>query len=154
MARVTFTVHTHWSIDPDTLWRALIDWQGHGDWVPATTVEVTQGDGDVGTTFVARTGVGPLAFDDHMVVMSRDDDARTATVRKTGPVLFGEAGFTVISTPNGCMLTWFEDVTIPRVPRFVGPVATLPSKASFLVALGALRRRLQRDQAKGSTSIS
>lgn len=154
MARVTFTVHTRWSIDPDTLWRALVDWQGHGEWVPATTVRMIEGDGGVGTQFVARTGVGPLAFDDHMTVTARDDRARSATVRKTGPLLLGDAGFTVIATPTGSMLTWFEDVTVPRVPRFLGPVAVLPSKASFLVALANLRRRLQRDQAKGSTSIS
>lgn len=154
MARVTFTVHTRWSIDAETLWRALVDWQGHGDWVPATSVRILEGDGGVGTVFVARTGVGPLAFDDHMVVTAREDQSRSATVRKTGPLLFGEAGFTVVSTPTGCLLTWFEDVTVPRVPRFLGSLAVLPSKASFLVALANLRRRLQRDQVMGDTSIS
>lgn len=144
MARVTFTVHSHSSIDADAVWRALVDWQGHGDWVPATTVRVIEGDGGVGTVFVARTGVGPLAFDDHMVVTAKDDEARTATVRKTGPLLLGEAGFTVVSTPTGSLLSWFEDVTIPRVPSFLGPIAVLPTKASFMVALANLRRQLTR----------
>lgn len=75
-------------------------------------------------------------------------------MRKTGPLLFGEAGFTVVSTPTGCTLTWFEDVTIPRVPAFVGPLATLPGKASFRLALAQLRRRLLRAHTQASTSIS
>ena len=41
----------------------LTDWQRHGDVVPLTSVRLTD------TGFVARTGLGPVGFDDPMEVV-------------------------------------------------------------------------------------
>lgn len=151
MARVTFTVNTRWPVDGERLWAALTDWASHGDWVPATSVRLLHGAGEVGTRFVARTGVGPLAFDDHMTVTVLDPMTRRAVVEKTGPLLFGEAGFSIIETPTGCQLSWFEDVTVPRAPKALGWVATYPARASFVIALSRLRRQLTRQHGAART---
>ncbi len=53
----------------DEAWRRLTAWQRHGDSVPLTRVTVaTPGPTRPGTAIVARTGLGPLAFDDTMEV--------------------------------------------------------------------------------------
>ncbi|WP_086803171.1 SRPBCC family protein [Streptomyces caniscabiei] len=53
----------------DRAWRLLTDWPRHGDVVPLTQVTVrTPPPTGEGTVFVARSGVGPLAFDDPMEV--------------------------------------------------------------------------------------
>ncbi|MFC9290179.1 SRPBCC family protein, partial [Streptomyces sp. NPDC057052] len=53
----------------DEAWRRLTEWTRHGDAVPLTRVTVlTPGPTREGTVFVARSGIGPLAFDDRMEV--------------------------------------------------------------------------------------
>ena len=52
------------------LWDLLVDWPRHGGWVPLTTMRVDgeRGHG-VGSTFVGRTALGPVGFDDVMRVV-------------------------------------------------------------------------------------
>lgn len=53
----------------DQAWRRLTDWPRHGAVVPLTRVSVlTPPPTAEGTVFVARTGLGPLTFDDPMRV--------------------------------------------------------------------------------------
>src|SRR2546430_1603264 len=50
-------------------WRRLTEWPRHGDVVPLTRVTVlTPPPTGEGTMFVARSGLGPLAFDDRVEV--------------------------------------------------------------------------------------
>ncbi len=52
-------------------WRRLTDWPRHAAVVPLTRVTVrTPPPTRVGTVFVARSGMGPLAFDDPMEVVT------------------------------------------------------------------------------------
>jgi hypothetical protein len=146
MGQVVFEVVLDWPLPLERVWEALNDWPSHGDWVPATTVRVLSGDGGVGTEFVARSGWGPLAFDDTMTVMRQDIEARVVHVDKTGPWLLGTAGFELTPTAAGCTVRWFEEVNVPYLPRLLcGPVAAV-SRVGFGVALGQLRRRLERSQ--------
>ena len=142
MARVAFTVTERWPIDSQRVWDALVDWAGHAEWVPATTVRIESGDGGHGTVFIARTGLGPLAFDDTMQVVQFDPTARTASVRKLGPLLTGTAGFTVVPEGSASRLEWFEDVEVPRLPNIATPLARGVARLSFRLALGRLRRTL------------
>lgn len=142
MGQVVFTVDRRLPLPPSRVWDALIDWPGHGSWVPATRVRMLAGDGGPGTTFVARTGIGPVGFDDTMTVTELDEGSRRAVVRKIGPILTGTAGFTVTPDDGGCRLHWFEDVHVPGLPSLLVPIVRGIARASFGHALGRLRRTL------------
>lgn len=66
---VLFTLERRSSLPADRTWRRLTDWPRHADVVPLTRVTVrTPPPTGEGTVFVARSGIGPLAFDDPMEV--------------------------------------------------------------------------------------
>jgi Polyketide cyclase / dehydrase and lipid transport len=129
MAAVRFDVRYHFDAPPRLVWDELVDWAGHGAWIPLTRVDVDLGDPTAaGTTFTAWTGFGRLALEDRMRVAACvwDDDVGRGSceVDKLGPILRGRAGFTVEHDMSGAgtVLNWFEDVTVPRVPQFLAPV--------------------------------
>ena len=143
MARVSFTLTQEWAIPADRLWNALADWEGHSEWIPLTRVRILSGDGGLGTKFVARTGIGPLGFDDRMTVIEFDSATTHAVVEKTGPLLKGSAGFRIEPRDTGCTLSWFETVHVPGLPRVLAPIVASVGKVLFNVALGQLRKQLQ-----------
>lgn len=142
MARVEFTLSLRWPIPAERVWAALSDWEGHGAWIPATTVRILRGDGGVGTDFVARTGLGPAAFDDCMTVVEFDAPSMRAVVEKTGPVLIGTAGFRIDTTGDGCTLHWFETIEVPHLPPVLSGVAACVGQVLFRQSLRKLRKRL------------
>ena len=144
MARVSFNVRKSLALPADAVWQELTAWPRHATWIPATTITLLEGDGGIATRFVARTGVGPLALDDTMVVTHLDPSKRTAGIRKTGPLITGEAGFTVAQVGSGCSLDWWENVEVPHVPRHLAPILALVGRLSFGVAIGRLQRQLRR----------
>ncbi|WP_218566178.1 SRPBCC family protein [Vallicoccus soli] len=132
-------------------WDALTDWSSHGAWIPLTRVRVTsQGGRGVGAGFVGRTGVGPLAFDDPMVVQEweppRDGRPGRCAVRKTGRVVLGGASFTVAERPGGSRVVWHEDVEVPPVAltRRAAPLVAAGGRALFGLALRRFARRVER----------
>lgn len=148
MTPVTFEIDVDFDAPPDAVWDELIDWKGHEAWIPATRVEV---DGDdpsaTGTTFVAWTGVGRLALEDRMRVTecTWDDVAQSGRceVEKLGPVLRGRAGFTVADGPRGSTVSWFEDVEVPWLPKFLSPVAAKLGAVGFRLGMTRLNKLLQ-----------
>lgn len=144
MAQVAFTLEQDWDVDPAQLWAALADWSAHGQWIPATTVRILEGDGGLGTRFVARTGIGPLAFDDNMTVIEFDAATTHAVVQKTGPLLTGSAGFRIEPRAEGAHLIWFETIRVPLLPRFLAPLVAAIGKQLFLLSLKQLRKQLAR----------
>lgn len=55
---------------PQQVWDVVTHWESQGEWMPMTTVWRTAGrPGEVGEKFTARTGLGPLAFDDTITVL-------------------------------------------------------------------------------------
>lgn len=148
MTPVTFDVTVDFDASPRVVWDELVDWEGHGAWIPATRVEVHGDDPTaVGTTFTGWTGFGKLALEDRMRVerCDWDDDAGTGTceVEKLGPVLHGRAGFTVSPTPTGAQVVWFEDVRVPHLPRALAPVAAWMGAVGFKGGMRRLARRLR-----------
>lgn len=141
MAPVSFTLTQEFPIDQFRLWSALSDWAGHGAWIPATTVRVIAGDGGLGTRFVARTGIGPLAFDDNMTVIEFDAATTHAVVEKTGPLLTGSAGFRIEPLERGCRLLWFETIQVPLLPRFLCPLVAVVGRQLFVFALNRLKKQ-------------
>ncbi|GAA2702216.1 SRPBCC family protein [Actinoplanes palleronii] len=135
-----------------TVWAVLVDWPRHGDWAPLTSVRVTSADATgVGAAFVARTGIGPLAFDDPMTVTrwhppSGDEPGRCEIVKR-GRVVLGTAWFSVVPLPGDrCRVDWGEDVTVTphRLTRFAGPLLSLAGRIGFGATLRAMAREAEK----------
>lgn len=94
-------------------WAALTDWERQGEWMLATRVRVTAGDGaGVGTELSAFTGVGPLGFTDTMRVTAWEPPLRCA-VDHTGRLVRGTGEFLVVPHGTTSELVWTEDVPLP-----------------------------------------
>ncbi|WP_436535669.1 SRPBCC family protein [Actinoplanes sp. HUAS TT8] len=147
-----FTVARDVRAPASVAWNVLVDWPRHGDWVPLTTVRTTTPRPDgVGARFVARTGVGPLAFDDPMTVVVWEPPAGDepgaapgrCEVAKSGRVVHGRALFTVTPLPGRhCRVAWTEDVTVSprRLTRHIDPVVGFAGRLAFATTLRAFTR--------------
>ncbi len=133
-------------------WDALTDWASHGDWIPMTRMRVTSPEPrGLGASFVGRSGIGPLAFDDPMVVTRWEPPGRgrpgRCDVRKTGRIVRGGASFEVGERPGGSRVRWREDVEVPpeALTRRLGPLVAVGGRVLFGLAL----RRFARTVARG-----
>ena len=140
-----FSVVADIAADPELVWDTVTDWEQQGDWMPATSVRRLPGPvGAVGECFVARTGLGPLAFDDPITVTDWDRPRR-CEVLHTGRVVRGVGAFYVEPTDEGSRFTWWERIKVPG-----GPVAPLLWRlghpltgAGFDWALRRLKRQVE-----------
>jgi hypothetical protein len=130
-----FEVHRDSGLTAPQAWARLTDWQRHGDFIPFTDVVVTDSAPETpgtpqpvpGATFVARTSIGPLHFDDPMEVTywhPPDDGDGLCRLVKTGRVVTGWAVLKVTPTPTGCSITWKEDAAV----RFTGALLSWPTR--------------------------
>ncbi|GGP60719.1 SRPBCC family protein [Saccharothrix coeruleofusca] len=98
-------------------WAALTDWPRQGEWMLATTVRVTSGDGTgTGTGLAAFTGIGPIGFTDTMRVTAWEPPTRCAVLH-TGRVVRGTGEFRVVPLGERCELVWSEDIALPALAR-------------------------------------
>lgn len=145
-----FTVRIDTPLPAPVAWERILDVHRHGVVVPFTTVR-----GDAlyaaelvpGSRFVARTGLGPLGFDDAMVVdeitTPTEESAGLARIRKEGKVVRGWIELTVMPRPpGGSMVEWVQQISVLGVPEVASPVAAAVAKAAYS---RALRRLLERD---------
>lgn len=133
---------------PEQVWERLVTWERQGEWIVATAVRATtERRSGLGTGIVARTGAGPVALADPMVVTVWEPPRRCEMVH-LGPVLRGDGGFwlqPLHDDPSRPLtrLTWWERIQLPsgallgRLSR-VGWLAARP-----VVTLG-LDRSLRR----------
>lgn len=124
------------------LWSVLSSWGNHSRWVPLTRVDITKDTGGVGTIFVGRTGIGPFAFDDPMVVTDFNPPTKsepgTCVIQKTGRLIKGYAGFTVTPlTASTCLVEWFENIEVApvAVTRWFEPILQWLAKKAFMGVL-------------------
>ncbi|GAA4357672.1 SRPBCC family protein [Angustibacter luteus] len=142
----SFTVRREVAAPAAAVWALVTDWPSHGRWVAGTRVRTTSARPDgVGAAFVARTGLGPVGFDDPMTVTRWEpptaDAAGRCDVRKTGRVVLGEASFVV--TPLGerrCRLDWTEDVEVAGIRRL--PLSAWASRQVGAAIFAVVARRL------------
>lgn len=147
MGEVHFEVRHEFRAPARAVWDALVDWDGHGDWVPSTRMVVDPGDPtQVGATFTAYSGVGPLVLEDRMRVeeceWDEDSSRGACEVAKLGPVLTGRAGFTVAPDGDGAVVEWFERVEVPRLPQSTAPIAARIGAVGFKRAMRNLAKLL------------
>lgn len=154
MAR--FTVSLEVAAPASLVWAALVDWPKHAEWVPLTTVRITSSHPDgVGASFVARSGVGPLGFDDPMTVTSwrppagdePGDRAGRCDIDKHGRVVHGIAWFEVVPlSGRRSRVIWHEDVTVMphSVTRHFAGVVSAAGRVGFRRSLRAMAREVER----------
>lgn len=137
-----FTV-TETSVEPvDLVWERVSDVVGHASGVPLQSVTSDPGEPGVGWRFTPRTSLGPLGFDDPMVVTVWEPPRRLR-VEKVGRVLAGWADISLAPLPDGgTRVTWQEEV----VPAHTGialrtrPVFDAAGKVVFRRALTRMLR--------------
>ncbi|MET9257459.1 SRPBCC family protein [Streptomyces sp. NPDC048182] len=127
----TFSIDRTAPLPPEEAWRRLTDWPRHGAVAPLTRVTVTTPPpAGLGTVFVARSGAGPLGFDDVMEVTvwrpPRDGEAGLCRLEKRGRVVRGWAEIEVGPRPGGrAHVRWREEVGSPYLPAlFDGALRT------------------------------
>lgn len=126
-----------------------------GDVAPVISVRPAPEDAVVGSRYVARTRLGPLGFDDVMVV--REIEAgRRVVFEKVGRLLGGVV--TVEITPvrraagpdradgergldGGAQVAWAQNITLPWVPGRLRPAAAFVTRVAA-PAIGAGYRRV------------
>ncbi|MEI5103768.1 SRPBCC family protein [Streptomyces sp. PmtG] len=140
-----FLVDRTTPLRPEEAWRRLTDWERHGRVVPLTRVTVglagtpTAG---AGARFTARTGVGPLAFDDPMevVVWRPPTVGRTGVCRlvKHGTAVTGWAEIEVGPEGSGARVLWREELRVRWLPRRADPLVARLGPVVFGRAVDAL----------------
>jgi hypothetical protein len=132
-----FTVTTQTSLPPASAWTRLVDWSRHAAHVPLTTIAVQPGEPGVGATFVARTALGRVGFDDPMEVVAWDPP-RFCRIEKRGRVMLGWAELSVTAAGTGSTVTWREEAVPARLPRFARPLADAAGRRLFTRVLRGL----------------
>ncbi|ALO06690.1 hypothetical protein AQF52_1094 [Streptomyces venezuelae] len=141
-----FRVERTVPLPPDVVWRRLTDWPAHGRQVPLTrTTVLTPGPNGAGTRFTARTGLGPLAFDDPMEVVRWEppEAGRPGVCRldKSGRIVRGWAEVAVTAAPGGgSRVEWTEELAVRGLPRVFDPVLARAGRALFGRAVDGLLR--------------
>ncbi len=125
----TFTVHRAVGASAQRTWDVLTDWPRHTGTVPFTTVRAVAGPegraSGEGSGLVARTGVGPLAYEDRMTVTRWQPPSPgvpgRCRLRKEGRFVTGGVDLTVVPVaPRRCLVTWTERADVAPVHRLPG----------------------------------
>ncbi|OFE17211.1 hypothetical protein BA895_17310 [Humibacillus sp. DSM 29435] len=133
---------------PDA-WARILDLRAHSVVIPLTTVT-----GDTldaaglapGSSFNARTAVGPAGFDDPMVfeevIQPTETSAGQARIRKEGKLVRGEITLTVTPRAGGSTVVWHQDITVNHVPRLADPVVARVARGAYASVLKKLLARV------------
>ncbi|MFJ7945818.1 SRPBCC family protein [Streptomyces sp. NPDC096354] len=104
-------------------WRRVTDWERHAAHLPLTRISVPSGlRTGIGTVFVARTGVGPLGFDDPMEVVRWAPPAAgragLCRLEKRGSLVLGRASIDVYPAECGSHVVWVEELHVRLLPHW------------------------------------
>ena len=143
-----FDVHLETALPPVEAWRRVLDLRAHSEVIPLTTVTGEQLEAAhlvPGSRFVARTALGPIGFDDIMVVDSIehpvDGSAARARIHKEGKVIRGTIDFRVTPTGSGSTVDWIQQISVRGLPRMADPVVARVARTAYGKALVELLRR-------------
>lgn len=141
------------SVDVDAsverVWAALTNWETHGDWMVATTVQRTTSDGDgvgVGAGIEGITRLGPFAVHDTMTFSQWQPPPASparCVVEHTGTLVRGSGAFEVEDIGDGrSRVVWSEWVQLPL--GLLGETGWLVVRPVVAVFLRLSLRRLAR----------
>ncbi|MFE6223976.1 SRPBCC family protein [Streptomyces sp. NPDC057854] len=138
-----FRVERRTGLVPEEVWRRLTDWPAHGRQVPLTrTTVLTPGPNGPGTRFTARTGLGPLGFDDPMEVVRWQPPHRNrpgvCRLEKRGRLVRGWAEFEVAAAAGGTRVVWTEELAVRGLPGVCDGVLARAGRRVFGRALDGL----------------
>lgn len=144
----TFEVHIDSDLPAPEAWRRLLDLHAHSAVIPLTTLsgDVLEADRLVdGSRFVARTGIGPVAFDDAMVIEAivppTVHAAGSVRIRKRGKVVRGRIELRVAPTATGCAVDWFQRIGVLGAPGQLDRLVSRVARAAYGRALRQLLAR-------------
>ncbi|MCP9959962.1 SRPBCC family protein [Streptomyces sudanensis] len=133
-----FRLERRTGLPPAEAWRRVTDWPAHAASVPLTRVRVlTPGPPGAGTRFTARTGIGPLGFDDPMEVVRWEPpgpgtaEPGVCRLEKHGRVVRGWAEITVRAEGPGARVAWVEELRVRGLPRWCGPLVARAGRWVF-----------------------
>ena len=140
------TVSVDVEAPPQQVWRALVDWERQGEWMPMTDVRVVGGDRHrEGGHVEARTGL-PVGGGRHLGVLDSLEitgwyPPHRVEVLHTGRVVRGPGIFEVRSRAAGATVIWTEllDLPLGALGRAAWPV--IKPVAAFVLHLGLNRFR-------------
>ncbi|HEY3337272.1 MAG TPA: hypothetical protein VGK18_02110 [Propionicimonas sp.] len=142
-----FVIRASSTLPASACFDRLVDWDAHSAAIPLTRLE-HQGVARVGQEFSARTGVGPLGFDDPMVVEllrrpageSSGDLPGVVEVAKQGRVIGGRVRWTVTPTQAGSDVEWTQRLVVGWLPRWLDPVVGALGRVAYGVGLRRILR--------------
>lgn len=120
-------------MSPPEAYARITDWQAHVAAVPFTRIRLIE-DG-----FVARTQIGPIGFDDPMVVVS-EEPPRFVRLEKRGRVVTGWAEIRIDPVAGGSRVRWREVAHVAGVPRLFAPVERRAGRLLFSRVIDTLLR--------------
>lgn len=121
----------HVAIPADDAFRRLTTWPRHADFVPLTSVRLLP------NGFVARTGMGPIAFDDVMEIVDWQPPHH-CRLEKRGRLMKGWAEISVKDEGEGARVDWREEIEVRGLPRIFDPLVRLSSERLFTRLLDGL----------------
>lgn len=142
MRELTLTVDVE--APPEQVWRALVDWERQGEWMPLTDVRVVGGDpAGVGGRIEARTGM-PVGGGRHVGMLdtleiTAWEPPHRVEVLHTGRVVRGPGVFEVRPRLAGATVVWTEllDLPLGRLGELGWPL--IRPGAAFALGLGLKR---------------
>ncbi|MDQ0993762.1 SRPBCC family protein [Streptomyces sp. V3I7] len=143
---VNFQLERTVPLPVDEAWRRLTRWERHAESVPLTRAfVVTDPPTRVGTVFVARTGLGPLGFDDPMEVTvwrpPKGGEPGLVRLVKRGRIVLGSAELEVGTGPGGrARVVWREDLRVRMLPGLFDPLVGAAARSVFGRELNRLLR--------------
>lgn len=131
-------------VTPERAFAALVDPAAQERWMIGTRLYPVQAPAavpQIGSRVAAFTGVGGFGFLDTMRVTAYEPPDRWV-VDKDGDFLRGVGIMQATSTPDGCRVTWTNELTLPF--GVIGRLGFLVARPVAQAALGACLRRLGR----------
>ncbi|MEO7754525.1 MAG: SRPBCC family protein [Terracoccus sp.] len=152
-----FSVRIASRLSPEQAWSRVLDLHSHTAVIPLTTLTgdaMTASGLEPGSRFVARTGLGPVGFDDVMVVdeiTAPTDEAPSRTlIHKEGRLVRGSIELRVSPTSTGSMVAWDQQISIAGLPGVLDPVVARVAKVAYGQTLRALLEREPEGAARAS----